>query len=310
MNSLVTNTLIMIRSFLANVGTNLHTTSASINFLFSTIIATVPLSLQAQNNVHIQVNLLDMHEEVISYANIGIVGTSTGTVSGPDGSFSLYLPENINEEQIVRISHLGYETKDYTVASLLLLNNNTIVLEESAFTLPEVEIRPEGINTKVIGHEKTNTARVTNFSISKKPNQNLGSAIGKKFNLGKKEVHLNSFRFFIAHNNFDTVRFRVEIFTLENGRPHRNISSQEIISESVDQKTGWVSVDLSSYNIYAKGKIAIAITWIYHSDKGTRLSMPNTFPVFGSTHYYRFGSQNKWKRFASMSSAMQLEIIY
>ena len=30
----------------------------------------------------------------------------------------------------------------------------------------------------------------------------------------------------------------------------------------------------------------------------------------GATHYYRYGSQNKWKRFRGMSTAMQLEIIY
>lgn len=281
-----------------------------IQLIYFTMMLLTPQTIQAQNNLVIQAHLMNAQNQAIAYANIGIVGTNTGTISAPDGSFSLYLKGGIDEEQIVRISHLGYETKDFTIASLFLLNKTVITLEESAIALPPVEVRPIGTTSKIMGHKKTNTRLGTNFSIGKKPNQNLGSAIGKKFKLGKKEVFLKNFQFYITHNNFDTVRFRVEISTLKNGRPHKSISTQEIIKEITEVQKGWVSIDLSPYHVYAKGNIAIAITWIYHAGKGSRLQLPNTIPVVGATHYYRYGSQSKWKRFRGMSTAMQLEVIY
>lgn len=281
-----------------------------IQIILFTMILITSAALQAQEGLLIQAYIMDAQNEAIAYANIGVIGTSIGTISAPDGSFSLYLKDGINEEQIVRISHLSYDAKEFTIASLLLLHQTTITLKESAIALPPVEVRAIGTNSKTIGHQKTNTSRGTNFSIAKKPNQNLGAAIGKKFKLGKKEVQLKNFQFYIAQNNFDTVRFRLEIYSLENGRPHNSIHTQEILTEITNAQKGWVSVDLSPYQIYAKGKIAVAITWIYHSNEGARLQLPITIPVIGSTHYYRYGSQNKWKRFRGMSTAMQLEINY
>lgn len=279
-------------------------------FICSIMVFFKPIISQAQQNTIIQAQLIDPQRQAIPYANIGIIGTNVGTVSTPDGSFSLYLKKEVNEEQVVRISHLRYEAKDFTIASLLLLNHGTIRLEESAISLATVEVRPTGTQIKKLGHTKTSTQRVTNFSISKQPNQNLGAAIGKKFNLGKYPVQLNNFQFYIANNNFDTVRFQIDIYSLKNGKPHKHINTQPIIIEINEQQKGWITIDLQPYTIYTKGKIAITATWIYHSKKGKRLQLPITIPVFGATHYYRYGSQSKWKQFRVMSTAMELEILY
>jgi len=279
-------------------------------FILFIMVLFKPTLQLAQQPTILQAQLADNQGQAIAYANIGIVGTSTGTVSAPDGSFNLYLKKGINEEQIVRISYIGYETKKFTIASLLLLNHTTIRLKETAISLESVEVRPTGARVKKIGHTKTTPRMITNLSIAKQPNQNLGAAIGKKFNLGKQVARLNNFQFFIADNNFDTVRFQVDIYTLKNGKPATQINTQPIITEIKEQQKGWISMDLTPYAIYAKDKIAIAINWIYHSQNGKRLQLPLTLPAIGATHYYRYGSQNKWKRFRGMSTAMQLEILY
>lgn len=267
--------------------------------------------LGAQTTTALQAQLMDQQSKrALSYVSIGIIGTSIGTVSAPDGSFSLHLPDGINEDHIVRFSYIGYESKELTIASLHLLKDSIILLAQTPITLAAIEVRPLGNTSKIIGHKKTQTQRVTNFAISKKPNQNLGAAIGRKFKLGKQNTFLKTFQFFVAANNFDTVRFSVNLYATVNGKPDKLLHAQEIIKELQQQENGWIRVDLSPYNIYASGTIIAAITWIYHSPKGKYLQLPLTFPAIGATHYYRYGSQNKWKRFRGMSTAMQLEINY
>ena len=43
-----------------------------------------------------------------------------------------------------------------------------------------------------------------------------------------------------------------------------------------------------------------------NNNETVRLSLPITFPKINATHYYRYGSQSKWKKFINMSSAMLL----
>jgi len=162
------------------------------------------------------------------------------------------------------------------------------------------------LTAKVIGHQKTKTSRMTNFSISKKPNQNLGAAIGRRFNI-KKTSQLSAFKFYVGANNFDTIRFRVNIYTIKNGRPNQLLNQADIITTLIDHKKGWATVDLSDYPLFIKDDIIVAVEWIEHSKKGRFLQLPLTMPAFG-THFYKYGSQDKWKRFRGMSTAMVLTV--
>ena len=278
-----------------------------LKLLFNLLTIFSPFLVLAQENLIIEGKIETNTKSTLAYVNIGVIGTSTGTVSAPDGTFQLYLKEGINEEQIVRFSYIGYQSKDFTIASLRLLKNS-IILDPTAIDLQTVEVLPDFKQAKWIGHKKTKAITVTNLAISNKPNQNLGAAIGRKFRLGKKTTQLKQFRFFLSYNDFDAVRFRVSIYTIKNGKPGELLNTQEILTELLPQQREWITVDLSPYKIIAKGKIVVAIDWVYHSEKGKYLQLPLTIPAIGASHYYRFGSQNKWKRFRGMSTAMELEI--
>ncbi|MEM1121249.1 MAG: carboxypeptidase-like regulatory domain-containing protein [Bacteroidota bacterium] len=267
-----------------------------------------PLLLDAQKTLVLEGTVIDEANKVtLAYVNIGVVGTKLGTIANQNGAFQLYFEAGMDEEQIVRFSHLGYEAKDFTVASLRLLNGQAIRLKKIGITLATVEVRPTLSATKIIGHEKINTSRVTNFSIAKKPNQNLGAAIGRRFNIGNKASQLAAFSFYIGGNDFDTTRFRVNIYNIKNGRPHQLLNRANIVTTVVDQRRGWVRVDLTSQQIFVKKDVVVAIEWIEHSQKGRILKLPITMPSFG-THFYKYGSQDKWKRFRGMSTAMTLTV--
>ncbi|MCC7505604.1 MAG: hypothetical protein IT259_09890, partial [Saprospiraceae bacterium] len=140
-----------------------------------------------------------------------------------------------------------------------------------------------------------------------KINQNLGSELGRRFKI-RKASQLEKFSFYIADNNFDTARFRINIYDLKRGEPGDNLLTDNIIVTVVGKSKGWVAVDLAPYDLRLDEPIAIGVEWIYGSRGGTVLSLPIGMPVAGSKHFYKYGSRNKWKSFALMSAAMALEV--
>ncbi|MEM1124782.1 MAG: carboxypeptidase-like regulatory domain-containing protein, partial [Bacteroidota bacterium] len=154
---------------------------------------------------------------------------------------------------------------------------------------------------------KTTTRMNTNFAISQKPGQNLGAAIGRRFNLGKGLHQLAAFRFFVTANNFDTARFRINVFDIKKGRPNTLLHNSPIIITLGEQQRGWIEVDLVAHQLFVETDVIVAVEWIEHSQKGNALGLPLTIPTLG-THFYKYGSQNRWKRFRGMSTAMELTV--
>jgi len=248
----------------------------------------------------------DVQQQPLPYVNIGILGTSIGTISSPNGSFELYLNEVLDSAQTIKLSHIGYEDQELNIQDLLQKDQVIISMQPKSVELNMIEISAGKLKSKTMGFQKTDTRMNVYFSIGKQPNQNLGASIGKKFKVKKDKIHLDTLCFFIRHNNFDTVRFRINIQEIEQGKPSNFIHQEAIIVELTDQKSGWISVDLSSYAIIMQENFVASIEWIYSSKKGKYLQMPIAMPAIGSTHYYRYGSQNEWKRFRGMSSAIYL----
>ncbi len=268
-------------------------------------------SLFAKEQV-IQGIVLDDERQLLAYVNIGIAGTAQGTVSAEDGSFRLYLPKAIAAADTVVFSMVGYESVALTLEHLLAVSQNEpleIILKSQHLELPEVTVRPQFEHYKTKGNDNADANMFVQFSLSEQPNQNLGAEIGRKFNFSKP-VHLERFRFFISANNFEAVKFRVNVRSLQKGKPAAPINKQNIIVEVTDKQSGWITVDLSSYSIEVDDDIVMGIEWIEHSTKGGALNLPITVPSIGAVHYYHYGSQGEWKKFPMVSACMELEVGY
>ena len=244
--------------------------------------------------------------EALAYVSIGIQGTPTGTVSGPDGRFVLEIPDNQGGK--VQFSLIGFANRTMLVSDLLSSGEQPQVrLEPTVLAIREVTIRPELTRKEVLGKEKMRARMVVNFALEGKINQNLGSEIGRRFKTHQPS-QLVKFSFYIADNNFDTARFRINIYDLKRGEPGDNLLTDNIIVTVAGKSKGWVTVDLAPYDLRVDQPIAVGVEWIYGSPGGTVLSLPIAMPVGGSKHFYKYGSRNKWKSFALMSAAMALEI--
>jgi hypothetical protein len=248
--------------------------------------------------------------EALAYTSIGIPGTSIGTVAGATGQFVLEIPEKtvLTDRDSIQFSLLGFARKSLPLTAWSATASALEVrLEPASVQLREVVVRPDDTRLEVLGKEKMKTRMTVNFAIGNKINQNLGSEVGRRFKV-EKPARLETFRFYVAANNFDTVRFRINVYDLKDGEPGDNLLQDNVIVTLSDKKTGWVSVDLHPFDVRADAWLAVSAEWIYGSRGGTVLSLPIAMPVVGSKHFYKFGSRNKWKSYAGMSAAMVLEV--
>ncbi len=275
---------------------------------FTVISCFLSLNTIAQLSNNISGLIQDANGVPISYVNVGIVGTSTGTVSKEDGSYRLFFKENVHQNDTVRFSIIGYKSQSFLIKEMQ--DQQTIVLEEGVVALSEVVVRPQLSNQKIIGRSKIKGNRNVNFSIAKKPRQNLGSEIGKKFKVKNKPTQIQSLSFYVRSNNFSAAKFRISFYSVKKNMPDKHLTDQDIIVAVDEKKTGWIEVDLSTYNIFTNNDFIATIQWIDSSEDGKRLALPIRFPVFGKKHYYKFGSQAKWKRYKNMSISMRVGLGY
>lgn len=262
----------------------------------------------AQSNKTISGTVTDDSGEALSYVNIGIVGTSTGTVSEADGTFTLYLQKEIMALDTLRFSMIGYDSKSFALSQTS--DTMHVKLKQSIFDLEEILVKPTFAKSRTTGRSKVKGNRNVNFSIGKKPRQNLGAEIGKKFNVKKRLSQIEQLRFYIRTNDFQEAKFRVLFYSLKKGKPHKLLNEQDIVVTISNQQTGWITVDLSEYELLTKENFIATLEWIDASDNGKYLAMPISLPVFGSHHYYKFGSQAKWKHFRNMSVSMEVRLGY
>lgn len=255
--------------------------------------------------------VLDSMLHPIEYASVGIVNKPIGTVSDKNGAFELVVkPELLSNDDSLKVSIIGYYPEKIPLNKISDELELPIILHEKIELLAEVVVNASKINERTIGSGgKSLLNMYVQFAISEYPNQNLGSEVGRKFTITHNNTLLKNFQFYIARNNYDTVRFRVNVYSIKSRKPDINLLSRNIICEVINKKSGWINIDLSQYNIVANDDIVVSIEWIYKSLKGTVLALPIIMPTT-HVHFYKYGSQNKWKRYDSMTTHMELTVNY
>jgi len=285
-------------------------TKLRLNSIKTTIILVLfSFSTQLVNANIIKGFVVNQNNEAVSYVNIGFNNTNIGTVSNELGNFELAFNPLKTKENTLLFSCVGYEVFKVEPNELEKYKIDSVykfTLIKKAIQLSEAIVRPSELKSKKRGNASEKSTIKVNLAIADKANMNLGSAIGKRFNFGSQKSWVDSIAFYVAGNNFDTLKFRINFYDISWGKPSNSLSETPIIHELVNFKKGWVEIDLKKYNLTIKNNIVAAVEWIGASKKGNALYLNMNFPVPGATHFYRFGSQNKWKRYDAMSSSLYL----
>jgi hypothetical protein len=237
----------------------------------------------------------------LAFVSIGVPGTSLGTVSDEQGQFTLILKPDTAPTDSVRFSMLGYGPATFTVEELrkYASANRAVRLNEVAQQLAEVKITPT--ETRTIGTRRTQANMKTNLLINGKPSQNLGSEIGRRFNLPNKRHLITEYKAFV-YSNFASTTLRVNIYEARTMKP---LLTQNVYVKLDGVHNDWITVDLTPYQIVTKGDVVASVQWVGSEGKGSYLMLPIQMPAV-ATHLYKYGSQNNWKTFRGMSTAMTL----
>ena len=238
----------------------------------------------------------------MQYVNVGIPSTTRGTVTDGHGQYALDVDGS--EQPIIRYSYLGYQSVDLDLRRDGF--QDTVRLQATIMELPLLVVRPLG-KRQVLGSLRQKYRSKVNLAMESKPDQNLGSAVGRRFNVSEK-VSLDTLSFYLSSNDFDSVTFRVQIMDLRHGKPDPQIQWKQILIGLGAHRQGWIQVDLKASGWTIDDDVMVCVEWVEALGKGQQLSFPLHYPTLGSTHYYRYGSQNRWKRFRAMATPMQLVV--
>ncbi len=189
--------------------------------------------------------------EPIPFANIGIFKANIGTVSNPDGSFSLRVPENHRQDSIT-FSSLGFERKTISIQALPHSNEVIVYLAEKPTLLSEVSVHDRKVKPKTFSLGNTNMRGGTMETDTLYSGRSVALLIENKDPQPDHEfpLYLLSARLRILRSNLKVTRFRLRINEVDppTGMPGNDMLEKSVIVEST-LKSGWIESDLSSFAI-------------------------------------------------------------
>jgi hypothetical protein len=224
-------------------------------------------------------------KQPIEFANIGIVGENVGTVSDLKGRFSLLVDSKYDNDTIL-FTIIGYKPLSIKIEDLRKNIDNEIFLNEQAYELAEVIIRPRIFKQRNLGVKTKFKKIAAGFK-----DNNLGYECGILMKAKKtafiKKVHIN-----ISHCSYDTIFYRLNIYKVNGKMDFENILREPIYLELPKKSVkDEIQIDLQSKNIVIEGDFLITLEHVKDLGNGYLYFCAG----FTDKTYYRKTSQGKWE---------------
>lgn len=212
-------------------------------FILSTITSNV------YSQIILKGRILDEHsKQPIPFANIGIFKANVGTVSNPDGSFSLRVPASHLQDSIT-FSSLGFKRVDLFIPSLQKTEDLVIELTEKPQLLREVYVVGKKVKAKTFSLGNTSWKGGVMETDTLYSGQSIALLIENKAPKPEQEfpLYIKSARIRILRSNLALTRFRLRVNEMDEqtGLPGNDLLQQSLIVES-KLRSGWLEFDLSS----------------------------------------------------------------
>ena len=268
------------------------------------IISTLIISLSIHAQIQLKGNAKDSNNLAIPYCSIGMKNSEIGAITDENGNFSIEIPENNTQNEIV-FEAAGYDEKIVSVKDLQ--QNSTIILHEKSINLNEVLVKTEQMKDKIIG-QKTRPM----LTFSKMFDENVPTIEqGNIFDIYPK-TKLNAYNFYIIPSSkFEEITLKINIYSVKNGLPSESLLDENIIYKTTI--TAWQKIDLKPYKFRFKNVEQIAVTVQLVDYK----KLENQDFVFGVSAkkstakdlLFRYQSQGNWEASAGVFIS-NLEVLY
>lgn len=223
-------------------------------------------------------------KQPIEFANVGIIGKNVGTVTDLNGRFKLLVDSKYDNDTIL-FSIIGYKPLLLKISDLRKDAANEIFLEERAYEIPEVVVKPRIFKQQTLGVTTKSKKITAGFK-----DNSLGYECGILMKVKKtafiKKVNIN-----ISYCSFDTIFYRLNIYKVHGKMNFENILKEPIYlkmpKKSVKDE---IQIDLQSKNIVVDGDFLITLEHVKDLGNGY------LYICAGLTDktYYRKTSQGKW----------------
>ena len=236
----------------------------------------------------------------LAYVSVGVQNKSHGTVSDSLGRFSFTITgENLADTLL--FSLVGYNSSKITVKDFISNPDKSLHLTVNPVQLDAVIVSSPtpGKTTEAIGRQ--GSGKLVQISIHNKTSvqETIGSEMGMGYKAKKPGGMLMDFNYYISANNFNYIKFRINIYSLKDGMPDTLTNNKQIFSTIGNFKTGWTKVDLSPFQIKVDNEFVVTLQWIESTmDKQEKpvTIVPVALTPFSKRCFVRIASQDKWIR--------------
>lgn len=227
-------------------------------------------------------------QAALPFVNIGIKQKNIGTSSLIDGTFSIIIPDN-NENDTLTFSIVGYSELNLAIKNIVTTNQITFQLNKKTTELKSVAVTATKLVEQKFGIKNNNSIiQITDGST----NQNDIFEIAQLVKLDTTLVKVTSVNLHINESRKDSGTFRINFYRFDGNRPAERIIEKSIIETKSIQK-GWLKFDLSKYNVYLKGSFVVAIEFIPTNKKCNPIYYE--IKLGGSSKsFVRTSSQGEW----------------
>ncbi len=233
----------------------------------------------------------------LAYVNIGVIGKGIGTVSDETGNFLISLPESTGEDSL-RFSICGYQSQSFKISELAKCfpdGKMKVALSEKIIHIPEVIIHGN-MTDEILGNRSVNRGITGGFSSNQ-----LGCEMGVLIKIKKAPTFVKNLSFFITKNIFDTLFFRINVYSVKEGMPYLNLLARPVYYNTT-LKYGEITVDLSPYNIMVEDDFIISLEWVKNfNEKKVKEGLFFALRMGGAPTLYRHASQDSWKELQMVS---------
>jgi hypothetical protein len=234
----------------------------------------------------------------LSYVSIGILDKPFGTLTDTLGNFIFQLSrENFSDS--LQISLVGYFSKKIAVKDLVEEKEIIIRLNIKIIELAEVVVANSKTHTEIIGRQASGKFVQVSIHNKNSVEQTIGSEMGMRYKTSHANAVLKDFNFNISGNNFNYIKYRINIYSVKDNMPDSLLYNKQIFMAVEDFRKGWIQVDMEPYNIKIPQDFIVTIQWVdsrMDYNEAPVTTIPVAMSVFSKNCYVRVAALDKWQK--------------
>lgn len=163
--------------------------------------------------------VIDEAGDGISYVSIGILNSTTGTISDRQGYFTLTLPDNLDAAEELFFRHISYELQSVPISEI---KGNKLDIRMTTASHVIEEVMVFGGKMKEYKFTSKGMRIPAGFFAPSKVGSEIGSIIEVKGKIALSRIDFN-----ISENPFDRARIRINVYRVNSDLPDLNNENME-----------------------------------------------------------------------------------